>query len=487
MKTLFKIRDAFALFIIIFTNINAQYYNKPLTIQALNHTTSASAISRSMGDLSLASKNDVSIMFSNPAALQTIHGIQFSFGGLLEYKKNEQIQRWYSLDWLSMFDLFMEGKTADIRDPVINTNKVTVPTYQDSVQRNGRNPNWTHSHNQFVPSFILAAAPFKISNMKFTIGVGFVEYANVNYFYANRTAFNRNLDYITLPISVDPNPEVAYWWADTRLREGSIYGYGGALSATVLENLIVGLSGLYISGTVNDTESREGFGKLEFFSKDFRFTEDTYFVSWKSESNITGFEMTFSSIYRIKNLMLGFSFKLPTKITREFTTEGDSVKGPSNIKLPSKRGSDNITLPLRGSFGIGLSLRSNIFISGEYKYLPYNLAEYTDENGKTTKPWLNCSSYHLGLEYLPMDFLAVRLGYQIKSEVFEQQGNHLPGQSVSYNVYSIGLGINIIDNLQINLGYEYIDMHYEDLWFLNTNINKEKKNTIFGNILFTLK
>ena len=168
MKNILKFLAIYLLLVIvIFSQLYVQAYNKPLTIQAFNHTTNPSAVSRSMGGLIFSSSNDISTMFSNPAALQTLEGIQFSVGGILEYKTNKQSQQWYKTDWMPLFDLFMEGKTADFRDPVIDTNLVSIPTYHDTIPRNDRSPRWERDKRQNAPPLIFAAIPFEISGKKY--------------------------------------------------------------------------------------------------------------------------------------------------------------------------------------------------------------------------------------------------------------------------------------------------------------------------------
>lgn len=470
------------------STVYAQYYNTPLTVQALNHSTLSSVSSRSLGGLTLFPRNDVSTMFSNPAALQTLDGIQISVGEILEYKQSEQSQRWYSLDWMSMFDLFMEGKTADLRAAVIDTTRITNPTHQDTVQRNGRNPNWLRKKDQISPPQVFAALPFEMSGMKFTAGVGVVEYANMDYHYENRNAFNRNLDHISLPISTNPVPAVAEWWGDSRTREGAIHGYGGALAVTLTEGLSVGVSGMYFSGTITDRQSRERYGQLQFFSKDFRYvaTVSPSVVVTNGTSEVSGLELTLSSVYRVRNLMLGFAINPPTKISRDFATTGDSTYGTMTVALPPDNGNDNLTLPWRGSIGVGIALRSNVSVSVEYEYKPYGSADFEDKNGNVTKPWLDCSGFHFGVEYLPVDYLSIRFGQQSKSEVFEEQGNALYGDPITFVVYSAGVGIRVLDGLRLNLGYEYANMRYADNWNLNTNVNKDLRKTLFGSVSYTL-
>jgi long-subunit fatty acid transport protein len=96
MRNLFRILTrilllAFCLFVA--ESGVAQGYDDPLTMQGVDHTTLQSAASRATGGTVFGIRDDAGIMFANPAALQTLNGIQLSIGGLQQYEKSRQIQQ----------------------------------------------------------------------------------------------------------------------------------------------------------------------------------------------------------------------------------------------------------------------------------------------------------------------------------------------------------------------------------------------------------
>ena len=59
-----------------------QGYDEPLRIQGLDHYTLHSAASRGAGGITVGIMNDPGLMFTTPASLQSLTGIQISFGAL---------------------------------------------------------------------------------------------------------------------------------------------------------------------------------------------------------------------------------------------------------------------------------------------------------------------------------------------------------------------------------------------------------------------
>ncbi len=124
----------------------AQGYGDPLTIQGLDRTTLQSAASRAAGGVTIGIQNDVGLMFSNPALLQSLKAIQVSFGGVQQYAKTTQVQQYGPLKYYSNFSLLMEGLTGYIPNP-----DTSIPGRNpgDTVQRphDTIGPNWSHSKN----------------------------------------------------------------------------------------------------------------------------------------------------------------------------------------------------------------------------------------------------------------------------------------------------------------------------------------------------
>ena len=75
----------------------AQGYDDPLTIQGIDHITPPSAASRGAGGTTVCALNNVGLMFTNPAALQSLTGIQLSLCGVHQDTKAAQVQRYAPL------------------------------------------------------------------------------------------------------------------------------------------------------------------------------------------------------------------------------------------------------------------------------------------------------------------------------------------------------------------------------------------------------
>ena len=108
----------------------AQGYGNPLTFQGLSQTTTQSAAARGAGGITFGTKNDVSLMFANPASLISLQGVQFSIGGLQRYSSSYQEQHYSGVQGTSALAPLLEGTTGSISDPDTNAfyggTKVTV-------------------------------------------------------------------------------------------------------------------------------------------------------------------------------------------------------------------------------------------------------------------------------------------------------------------------------------------------------------------------
>ncbi len=463
----------------------AQVYNTPLTMQGLNNTTIPSVVARAMGGVTLGIKNDPSTMFSNPAGLQSLEGIQISVSGLQQNKRAEQIQHWVPLLYYPNFSLLMQGLTRNIPDP--DTIRNFPPNAGDSVQRPFDNfePNWKQSKNKLLPIQFSIGVPFSVEGINFSVGFGIVQYANLNYYYENNNVLSPDIGsfrsgVLILPTNNDiENSKLVYWYRTVRERTGAINGYGGAVAAALTEKLSLGFSTLFLDGKADDSESIISRGEMRMFRDYFglyRYQQDTIKTG---TSNFKGYEHTISANYRSANISFGFAVKPPTIIKRDYKSvvRIDTVGVLMNsLEVNS---SDKITLPWRGTLGIGIALRNNFTVTADYEYLTYSSAKYSQDT-ITSKPWLDCSTFRIGLEYLPISQLALRVGYWTQVGIFEPEGNYNPGDPVSSDGYSAGLGYRI-NNIHINFAYEYLKIRYEDKWATNVNFNKNiTHNFIIG-------
>lgn len=469
----------------------AQVYNIPLTMQGLNNTTQPSVVARALGGVTLIVKNDPSTMFSNPAGLQTLEGLQISVSGLQQYKRAEQTQQWFPLLYYSNFSLLMQGLTRNIPDP--DTIRNFPPNAGDSVQRPFDNfePNWKYSKNKRLPIQLSIGVPFSVGGINFSAGLGIIQYANLNYYYENNNVLSPDIGAFRSGVMILPtnnnidNSKLVYWYRTVRERSGAITGYGGAVSAALSGKISLGFSTLLLDGKTDDSESIISRGVLRMFRDYFglyKYQQDTIKIG---TSKFKGYEYTISANYRSPNFSFGLAVKPPTTIRRDYNsvvrvdTVGVTMNSQNIIS------SDKMTLPWRGTLGIGIALRKNFTVAVDYELLSYSSAKYSKDT-ITSNPWLDCSTFRIGLEYLPISQLSIRAGYWTQVEVFEPEGNYNPGEPVSSTGYSGGLGYSV-NNLNFNFTYEYLKIRFEDKWATNVNFNTNFNHSFIVGVSYLLQ
>ena len=487
LKSILKIIGCCIVPVLFVQSLSAQGYGRPLTFQGVDRYLLYSAAGRGMGGISIGVKQDIGLMFQNPATLQSMQGIQVSLGGQVVSQELEQVQNYAPVRYYSNLSLLLEGLTGEIPDP-----DTTLPgfTAQDTVQRpyDDIGPNWSQSDNQSTPLQALLAVPVRLGDFKMVGGLGVVQYADLSYFYQNNNVLSPSiLSQRPLPTfrPTDDNPIGVEWLQSISSREGSIQGYGLALAGSAEKyNLAIGFSGMVLDGSSDDFEQEVGRGDLTFFSNAFRIDSVYSRITRTGTSDYSGNEFTLSGILSGHFASIGFAVKLPSTITRHYTMQvaTDTTGIPA---LSTIQGEDKLKLPWRGTIGLALNPKGNLTVGLEYEFRPYESVQYVDSDGSETSPWLSASLFHIGAEYRIASWLALRGGMRKQAEVFEPEGNQIIGEPVTYSVYSAGIGM-FLSGLRLDVTYEYSMMKYEDTWASAISKNSDQQHTIVGQLSYQL-
>ncbi|MFA6541785.1 MAG: hypothetical protein WCT99_09305 [Bacteroidota bacterium] len=487
---------------------SAQGFGTPLTYQGMDRFTNSSVVSRAAGGVSFGLSNDITLMFSNPASLDAANGLKFSVSTVQQYSSAGQTQQYGPLSYYSNFSLLMEGLTGGISDPVYDSINHIPSTGADTVQRpfDAIRPNWNRTAWNNIPVQAFAAIPFSIGETKISFGAGIIRYADLNWYFQNNNVLDPSIlsvDPNTTPIplnTADSNSIPVKWSKDYQERSGGINGYGGAVSVLIAGKLSVGASGMVLQGSTDDFESSVQRGTLRFYSNYFRLEPSYSSTVTTGTSDYSGLEFTLSALYKGKNVSLGFSVKPPTTITRKFTSVTEEHFGKysfdstasvwshsdtTSSKRVSTSGEDQLTIPLRGSVAVSVKIRDNVLVGLEYELRPYSSAKFTNASGSTTHPWTAANIFHLGIEYTPVEWIFVRAGVHEQAEVFQPVGNPIKDEPIGYTAFTGGLGMRI-ENIQLNLSYEYAKMKYTDLWASAVSINTTTMQNIAANISYDI-
>ena len=465
----------------------AQGYGGALTFQGLENFTMHSAGTRAIGGVSIGAKQDIGLMFQNPAMLPSIKKIQVSLGGQYLSEDLKQEQEYAPIRYYPNLSLLLESRTVHIPNPDTTLFGFTP---QDTVQRpyDDIRPNWSRSKNDNMPIQAFLAVPISMGNTHIDGGIGAVEYANLNHYYQNNNVLSPEiLSVRPLPTMrpTDDNPIEVDWLQTARSRKGTIQGYGFAIAGNVEKlNLSIGFSGMILDGSTDDYEQEIGRGNLTFFSNAFRIDSTYSRITKTGTSDFSGQEFTLSSILTCRYVGVGFSFKLPTTITRSYTMQvvTDTTGTPL---LSAIKGEDKLKLPWHGTIGLSLTPKENLRIGFEYEFRPYASAHYVDPNGTETSPWLSASLFRVGAEYTIKPWLALRGGMRRDAEVFQPEGNKIEGDPVTFSIFSAGFGL-FYAGMRLNVAYENSLMKYHDVWSGAISKNKEKIHTIVADLSYEI-
>jgi hypothetical protein len=113
MKKVNSILDVSELMLSLFYGVQplfAQGYGGPLTFHGIDRYQLHSAGSRAMGGLTIGLQHDIGVMFHNPAALQSLQGIQYLSAGC-NNTKIETSQQYAPVRYYPNLSLLLEGLT----------------------------------------------------------------------------------------------------------------------------------------------------------------------------------------------------------------------------------------------------------------------------------------------------------------------------------------------------------------------------------------
>lgn len=476
-----------AAFLMLPLDVRAQSDPGPLTFEGLDRSNNHSVASRAFGGVLFDGQADTGLMFANPSGLHGLGGITASFAGYRLSSERSQIQHFAPVRYYPNLSLLLENRTDGIPDPDPDLIGFTPA---DSVQRpfDDIGPDWSHATSGSLPLHATLAVPFGLRGLDVTAGIGFVQYANLDHVFQNNNTLNPGvLEQRPLPVlrPTDDAPLSAEWYQAVRRREGSIHGYGAALTGHIKRlNLTIGASGLLLGGTSDEMESRRERGVLTFFSNEFRADSSHGFTQGQGTSDFSGSEFTFSGMLRGEHVSLGVVLRPPNTISR---TWSKNVETDTSGVLTSRllTGEDEFRLPWRGSAGMLLQPNDRMQIALEYEVRPYSDATYQTGAGPESNPWVSSGLFRVGISYELTSWLTIRSGIRGDADVFVPDGSAFEDDPVTWRVYSTGVGIHWA-GLQWDVAYEFSDMVYEDIWGSAINNNQEKRHTLLTAISYTI-
>jgi opacity protein-like surface antigen len=494
-----------AAFLSLASTVVAQPAAGPLGVQGLDQFSITGIRSRAMGGTSVASANDASALFSNPAALAQLSSFEIRAGGLFGTTMRKQTQEWVPMRPVPGLSVLFEGLTGTIKTPD-SLGRAGLPlSAWSTLQRQYDNiqPNWDKNSSGAQPLSLVAAMPLTFADMNIAAALGVSQVINLDQYYQNNNSMSPYLGQQRPdPFLITNRNDTLHvkWYQYTRKREGSVYGITPGLSIALLPGLRIGGSATFLTGSSDDNEQRVERGHINIAISNgvgSNFMVDTVYYGQAKvgTSKYSGSLFTFGLHFQQERYSIGVTIRPPMELTRTWdrdVTSIDTTRKPFPVRIDSlttrryhESGKDYLNFPLSYSLGIVLRPTDKWTIAFDYELRQLADVELTSTSSSTVShPWVNTKgAIRLGAEYRASDLLALRGGYREDVQAFSPDGSAIIDEPARGGIYSLGAGI-AMGNILIDFAYEYSILKYQDIYQSNVNYNTRERHQFMMEIAY---
>lgn len=441
------------------SEVMGQGVSQPLTIQGINQEYLVGARGRAMGGAFTAIADDATAMFWNPAGMVDLSSLNVSVGFVQNNKEWAESQRWSPNRYYGGSSLFFQNESAYGLDP-----------FDD--------PDWTYDINSTSLGHVAVVLPLN----RIAVGLAYHHAVDLDDYDRNDNVLSPNIGTLRPePLARPVNPEDTVrttWSSYSRGREGTIHAFTPAVSIRLLQNISLGVSASYWTGSSDDREAHTTLGGFEFRSSahDYNFVEQSGSSSWVGSSDYEALSAQIGVKIAQPFFTIGAVVNLPTKLTRTWSRSLSTVDGTGQTSNAALEGEDEITLPAAITMGVTLRPSDRMNLAVAYKLQDYDQMEVTSASADLMPAWKATNGLRLGLEWNPKDWLALRAGFREDPRPFEVEGSGLIGETAKGNIFSGGFGVSW-NSLSVDAVYEFHQLVYFDRWESNVNQARERSNT----------
>ncbi len=490
----------------------AQHRGDNLRFQGLDLVNRNGVRAMAMGGAFTAAKGELDALFWNPAGLVGLKGLQvsanYSSSNALwresqDYRPNRQVVTMsFILDGLYMpnpeyngwidSDAFLEDSTYVVREPELGND-----SYSEEAA------DWQRELDDSGIDNIVAALPLTVSGRPLVLAAGYSRRINVMNYDRNQTHLSPHPAYDgygDLPPRVtSPNDSVRITWSDfQRQRSGPLKTFSFAAAYGVSEKVQVGFRLTTLSGKTNEFQTLNRIGHFDLVQgiQIFKFRYDTLDINLTGTSDFSATNLSLGGTFQLGKLSLGVNLMPGYTLKRKWNYQ-TSITSPDSSSVENTSGEDQLDIPFSYSFGLNIQPHDNFRIAFDMEHRPY--AKMDIEKGDTggfevinptTDPsyepiivsgsqfrreWVDQTSFRVGVEYKPVNGLALMAGYRNIPQVFIPDGAADHERGPEQQVYSFGASITYMV-ARLDAAYDISTLRYYDAYFSNTNFAYESTN-----------
>ncbi len=451
-------------------------------------------------------------IFFNPAGISGMEGITVSAGfGSIEntwwenqnYRPNRRMVTMpYYLEGLYTPDPANNGRLdSDVFVESLLDTSYTILNPEMGVEHFSEEAaDWKWDESASGLSHISIAVPFQLSGKQVTLSGGYGSLINGTSYDFNRTYLTPHPAYLEygMPAVVDGSDTVRIdWYTFERLQRLKIDQVSLGLGIQATDNIHVGLGMNVYSGSSEDIQVQDKVGYFDLIDQnEYIWSYDTLNTHYAGDATYSGNSLKLGLILDYDHFRFGASFNSSVNLTKEWTyaqeityLQGDTLL---STRTASFEGQDELKIPASYAVGVQLMPVEKFTFLLSYQVNPYGSAELTEAEDSPFSAgdslmWVDQSVIQFGMSYAILKNLKLNALYRSIPQVYVPDGAPLKSAGPAAVAYRLGTELDLGMLGALDLGFEYQDLKYQDIYYSNTNYAREQARSVTLSYIYSIK
>lgn len=472
----------------------AQHRGDDLGFQGLQQENYSGVKAVALGGAYTSQSSDLNSLFWNPAGLMGLQELELDISYNTSDAQWRENQRYRPNRYFVTLPFYLEGwyvpdaANNGIWDHELaaDTNYVVNPTGGGNDPYSKAEADWIKKQNNSGIGHIAVAYPITLLDRQFVFAGSYSHNNSVQNFDRNDTYLTPMIGYSGYDGFVDrvdgSDTLNVDWYNYSSSRFGESTTLSAAVAYQVTEALNIGLSINVMNGQTDDILVLNKIGTFGLFdNNEFFFSYDTLDTQIKGTSDFSSTEINLGFIYKLENLDVGVNVQLPYTLERQWKYS-KTVTDTGGTIQSTLSGTDELEFPAIFNFGVNIRPTEKLMVLFDYTYAQYKKAKFNYASADSLRPnWANQNILRFGLQYKPINDIALMAGYRSTPQVFIPDGSAEKDKGPISTSYSFGISYQVIEAVRIDAAYELKELRYYDQYFSNTNYNTQTLNQLhFG-------
>jgi len=193
---------------------------------------------------------------------------------------------------------------------------------------------------------------------------------------------------------------------------------------------------------------------------------------------------------------LGLSYASGFDLTKDWSYDETFtyLQGDTLLTTTTQTVSGQEVMKLSGSYSIGIQMmpveRFTFLLS--YEVHPYGSSEFSSDSTQALilgdrQDWIDQSIIQFGMRYRVIDPVHLSFLYRSVPQAFVPDGAALKEAGPESVSYRVGAEVDLSFLGAVDLGFQFQDLKYQDIYFSNTNYAREQGTSLTVSYIYSIK